>query len=159
MANIVVITFADERQAGLVRQSISQLEDTGDISLDDSAVLVKGQNGKVRIENEMERGTVVWAVGGSLLGLMIACIFFPIAGLVIGAVGGALVGKSLSQHVDKKFVQEVTAAMAPGSSAIFLLMRSAHPEAALAAFEPYHGQIFHTTLPAEAEESLRQALK
>ncbi|RPI24149.1 MAG: DUF1269 domain-containing protein, partial [Chloroflexota bacterium] len=125
----------------------------------DSAVIVKGQNGKIHIENEMDRGTVVGAVGGSLLGLMITSIFFPIAGLVVGAIGGAAVGKSLSNHVDKRFVKEVTDSMPPGSSAIFLIVRSANPDAAIAAFEPYNGKIFHTSLPTEAEESLRQALK
>ncbi|RPI21168.1 MAG: DUF1269 domain-containing protein, partial [Chloroflexota bacterium] len=134
-------------------------ENSGDISLDDSVVIVKGQDGKIRIENELDRGTMVGAVGGSLLGLMITSIFFPIAGLVVGAIGGAAVGKSLGQHVDKKFVKEVTESMPPGSSAIFLLVRSANPEAAIAAFEPFNGKIFHTSLAPEAEESLRQALK
>ena len=119
MSYLTVITFDDEQQAGLVRESIGQLEDTGNISLDDSVVIVKDQKGKIHIKNEMDRGVAVGAVGGSLIGLMITSIFFPLAGLVIGAVGGALVGKSLGDHVDKGFVKQVTGSMQPGSSAIF----------------------------------------
>ncbi len=159
MSYLTVITFDDEHQAGLVRESIGKLEDTGDISLDNSVVIVKDQKGKIHIKNEMDRGVAVGAVGGSLIGLMITSIFFPLAGLVIGAVGGALVGKSLGDHVDKRFVKQVTGSMQPGSSAIFLIARSANPDAVVAAFEPYQGKIFQTSLPTEAEESLRQALK
>jgi uncharacterized membrane protein len=42
-----VITFDDEQQAGQVRESIRKLQDSGSMSLDDSAVIVKDQNGKI----------------------------------------------------------------------------------------------------------------
>jgi uncharacterized membrane protein len=60
--------------------------------------------------------------------------------------------------VDQKFVKEVETAMHPSTSAIFLLVRQADPNAALAALKPYKGTLYHTSLSTEAEESLRRVL-
>jgi len=48
--------------------------------------------------------------------------------------------------------------MTPGSSAIFLVVRQADPNAALAALKPYKGIVYHSSLDTEAEASLRQVL-
>ena len=50
----------------------------------------------------------VGAVGGGILGLMIASVFFPLAGLVIGAISSGDIGKSLDKGVNQKFVKDLT---------------------------------------------------
>jgi uncharacterized membrane protein len=159
MAQLVVITFDDMAQAEAVRETMRRQQHAGYINLDDSAVVVKDQDGKVHVKNEMDRGVKVGAVGGGFLGLLLGSIFFPLAGLLIGVLGGAAVGKSLGKGVDKEFVEEVSEAIQPGSSAIFLLVREANPDVAVAALRPYQGTLYQTTLSPEAEETLRRALK
>lgn len=158
MSNIIVITFDDEVQAGKVREAMRSLEDQGHISLDDSAVLVKDESGKMHVQEQTDRGVKTGAIGGSLLGLLIGGIFFPVAGLVLGAAAGALVGKAADLGIDKKFVQEVEDAMPPGSSAIFLLVREADPDVAIAALRPYKGKLYHSSLGPEGEKILRDTL-
>lgn len=158
MSDIVVITFENEQEAGKVREAARQLEKQGLLSLDDSAVIVKDANGKVRVDNEVDRGVKIGAVGGGLIGLMIGFIFFPLSGLILGAAGGALVGKLTNLGVDQKFVKDVEAAMHPGTSAIFLIVRQADPNAALAALKPFQGTLFHTSLSTDSEENLRRVL-
>ena len=65
----------------------------------------------------------------------------------------------VGDHVSQDFVKEVSESMQPGSSAIFYLFRQDDVNAAVAALRPYQGKVVHTTLSAEAEESLRDELK
>ena len=90
-----------------------------------------------------------------MLGLLIASVFFPIGGLIIGALGGALVGKLANTGVSQKFVKEVSEEMQPNSSAIFFIVRGDDPNPTVAALSPYKGKVLQTTLPEEAEETLR----
>ena len=159
MSNLIVITFDNEEDASKVRESVRRLQRQDLISLDDSAVGGKDANGKVRGQNELDRGVKIGAIGGSLLGLVLGFIFFPVSGLIIGGVGGALVGRMTDLSVDSKFVKDVQEDMPPGSSAIFLLVRQADPNAALAALKPYKGHVYHTSLSTQGEESLRRVLK
>jgi uncharacterized membrane protein len=146
MANLIVITFGNVKEAEQVRDRLSQLEDQHTVTLDDSAIIVKDQDGKVHITNEMDRGSQVVLLGG------------PIGGLLVGAVGGALVGKLTGEGIDKKFVKEVSEALTPGTSALAILVERADPILTLEALKPYQGQIYHTTLSPEAEDMLRQAM-
>ena len=158
MSNIVVITFENEQEAGKVREAAASLRSRVSSSLDDSAVVVKDANGKVSVENQVDRGIKIGAIGGGLIGLMLGFIFFPVAGLVMGVAGGALVGKMTDMGVDQKFVKDVETAMHPGTSAIFLIVRQADPNAALAALKPFQGTVYHTSLSTDAEENLRRVL-
>ena len=159
MSNLVVITFDNEEEAGKVRESIRQQEKGGRIKLDDSAVVVKDADGKVHVKNQLDRGVKIGGVTGGFLGLLIASIFFPVAGIVVGVLGGMGVGALADLGIQKKFVQQVSDEIKPGNSAIFLVVREADPNAALAALRPYKGTLFHTSLDPEDEETLRRALK
>ena len=121
--------------------------------------MVKDEEGKVHLKNEVDRGVKVGAVGGSLLGLLIASVFFPIGGLVLGALGGALVGKMAGTGVSQKFIDEVTEELQPGSSAIFFIVRGDDPNPTVAALSQYKGKVLQTSLPEEAEETLRLHLE
>ena len=158
MSNLVVITFDEAEEAGKVRDALRSIEKQGLLSLDDSAVIVKDAEGNIHVKNQTDRGVKVGAIGGGLLGLLIGSIFFPFAGLIGGALVGAVVGKMVDLGVDQKFVHEVGAALKPDSSAIFVLVREANPNAALAALKPYKGRVYHTSLPSETEQELRDIL-
>lgn len=159
MSYLIAIKFDGADDATKVRESLRSVEKSGHLSLDDSAVIVKDADGKVHIKDEMDRGVKVGALGGSLLGLLIGGLIFPIGGLVLGALGGALVGKTMDTGVDKKFIKDVQASMEPGTSALFFIVRDADPNVALAALRQYEGQVFQTSLPTEMEEQLRETLK
>ena len=156
MSNLIVITFDNEEEAGKVHEALK--EQAANINLDDSAVVVKDAEGEVHVKNEVDRGVAVGAVGGGALGLLIGGLLFPIGGLVLGALAGALVGKMLDMGVDKKFVEDVSEHLQPGTSALFIIVREANPNVALAALRPYKGKVIQTSLPPEAEAELRRIL-
>jgi uncharacterized membrane protein len=84
MSNIIVITFDNMEEAGKVRAALNSQEKGGRLKLDDSAVIVKDEDGKVHVKDQMDLGAKVGAVGGGAIGHLLAGIFFPVAGILIG---------------------------------------------------------------------------
>jgi uncharacterized membrane protein len=159
MPDLIVITFDNPDEAGQVREAIKKAEGRGQISLDDSAVVVRDAAGKVHVKNQLDRGVKVGAVAGGIVGLLIGGIFFPLAGLLTGVAGGAAVGALTDLGLQKSFVNEVAESLGPDGSALFVIVREAAPEAAIATLRPYKGEIYHTSLTPDMEETLRQVLK
>ena len=158
MSNLIVMTFNTPDEASRVRETLRDLERTGRLSLDDAAVIRKDAAGTLAVDNEVDRGVKIGALGGGLLGLVLSFVF-PLAGLVLGVAGGALVGRMADLGIDQQFVQDVSASLQPNSSALFAIVRDADPTVAIAALEPYQGTLYHTTLDPSVEEELRHALK
>jgi uncharacterized membrane protein len=159
MSNLVVLTFEDTHQAGEAFEALKRARSSGALRIDDAAVIVKDESGKVDIKNTLDTGVKVGAVTGGALGLLLAGLFFPLAGLAVGALAGGLIGKTLNMGVDKKFVQDVTETLKPGSSALFVIGRDADSEIVAATLRPFEGTVYQTTLPTEAMEELQDALK
>ena len=159
MSDLIVVVFDDVEEAGKVRASLKSVEHEGRLSLDDSAVVVKDEKGKIHVKNQVDRGVKIGAVSGGVIGILLASLFFPVAGLIVGAVAGGLIGKSAGLGVSKSFVKEVSESMTENSSAIFIIVRDADPAFAVAALRPYKGKILQTTLAPEDEETLHRALK
>ena len=155
---LVVLAFDDMETAEKVHQSLVSAKNQGLIQIDDAAVVVKDEEGKVKVDNQVARGTWIGTAVGGGLGLLIGAIFFPIGGLVLGLAGGALVAKAMDLGVDGKFVDEVSEKIQPGTSALFILAEDANTAAILAVLREYEGHVLQTTLDTEAEEAIKKAL-
>ena len=159
MSYLIVITFEDTGKAEEVRETLDQAQHEHLVRLDDSAVVIKDSDGTVQVENEVSRGVKVGAIGGGAIGLLAGFLFGgPIGGLVIGALGGALGVDLAGLGIDGRFVHDVGEAMQPGTSALFLMIKEEDPGAVVAALDPFEGRVYHTSLPSDVEEKLRQAL-
>jgi len=159
MSDLIVIVFDKIEDAGTAFESLKSLQKAGEIRIDDAAVITKDESGKAHVKNQLDTGKKWGAVGGGLLGLIVAGIFFPIAGLVIGASLGAWFGKAAHLGVDKKFVEQVTEKLTPNKSGLFVMVSTEHRGLVVSAMEPYKGELLQTTLPYEMETELRNALE
>jgi uncharacterized membrane protein len=158
MRQLIVITFDNPDDAGKALKSLRQMEHSGKLHLNDTAVVVKDADGKTHVKNEVSSGTETGAVLGAIVGPFLF-FAFPFAGIALGAGAGALIGKLFDTGVDQKFVKDVQAALKPNHSALFIVGDSGDPTAVLAALRSYKGEIYQTTLSPELEEQLRHALK
>jgi uncharacterized membrane protein len=157
MSTLVAITFAAEADASAALGSVRALEREGRIGVEDTAVVSKDADGTVRVRNEVSSGTETGAAVGAILGSLLWFVF-PVGALVGGAVGG-LVGRAAAPGVDGRFVKEVETSLAPGGSALFLLLKSGDAGLLIAAMRQYQGTVLQTSLDDEQEAALRQALQ
>jgi uncharacterized membrane protein len=157
MSDLIVIAFENETDGPAALRSLRSVTHETDLRIDDSAVIVKDAGGKLRVYDEVDSATKMGALGGGALGLLIF-MMFPIAGIAVGAAGGALVGHLLDRHVDKDFVDEVSASLAPGTSALFVLVKGGDSRGLIASLGSFHGRVLQTTLDPELESSLEAEL-
>jgi len=158
MAHLIALTFDGETVAADALRSLRQLEQSADLDLEDTVVLVKDGSGEIKIDNELSGATEKGLVAGGIVGAVLG-FAFPIAGVVLGAAGGALVARFLKTGIDSGFAKEVGAALQPGGSALVLIVRQGTPELVLSALHPFQGNVYETTLSPELEQKLRQALQ
>jgi uncharacterized membrane protein len=156
---LVVLTFDDENEAREAATALRNIEKAGRLNIEDTAVIRRAADGKIHVDNQASGAVKGGAAIGGMLGLIIGGILFPIGGLILGVAGGAAVGRMMETGVDKKFVEDVSNSLEPGSSALFVTATGGDPAAVVAALSQFHGTVYHTTLSSEAEETLRNALR
>jgi uncharacterized membrane protein len=157
-SNLVVVAFDDMTSAGKLHDELVKAKNQGLLVIDDSAVVVKDEDGEVKVDNQVARGTWAGTAIGGGLGLLVGAVFFPVGGLVLGAAGGALVAKSMDLGIDGKFVDDAKEKLQPGNSALFMLVHDANQAAVMAILRDYEGRVLQTTLDSESEEAIKRAL-
>ncbi len=157
MSELVVVAFDNVTEADQLMGKLGKLQKERLITLDDAAVVVRKQDGNVKVKqahNLVGSG----AMGGAFWGMLIGILFLaPWLGLAIGAVSGALAGKMTDIGIDDKFIKEVGATIKPGHSAAFLLVRESTPDKVLDELKGFNGTVLKTSLSKENEAKLKVA--
>ena len=95
MNNLSVIVFDNVDEAGEVRKALADVQKQGLMGLDDSAIVVKDEDGQIHVKHETDRGVKVGIAGGGFLGLFIGFMFGgPLISALLGALGGAWIGSA-----------------------------------------------------------------
>lgn len=157
MSRITVIIFDSMDEADNVRSTLRDLGRSGNLTILDSAVVVKDAQGEVKVNNQVGRNVKWGLIGGGILGGLLFFLF-PIAGIVGGAAAGAVIGKSLGDDVDGKFINQVKADLKLGTSALFVITSDENADAVFGALKPYKGTVYHTSLSSTNEETLKRVL-
>jgi uncharacterized membrane protein len=76
----------------------------------------------------------------------------------MGATAGAVSGALTDVGINDNFMKELATTMAPGSSALFVLVRKATPDKVLDELKGTGGRILKTSLSNEDEAKLQAAL-
>jgi uncharacterized membrane protein len=158
MADLFVVAYEDEFKAEEVRLALSKLQREYLIELEDAAVVVKNQDGKLKLKQAVNL-TAAGAASGSFWGLLIGTLFLsPLLGAVLGAAGGALGGSLSDIGVDDDFMRELGENLKPGTSALFVLVQKVTPDKVLAEVAPYGGKVLRTSLTKTDEAELQKIL-
>jgi uncharacterized membrane protein len=158
--DLMAVIFETQDGARQALEGMTDLEQGAYVHIEDTAVVVMDENGKIDEDNTVSRGTkMTTGIAGSagfLAGLLLGG---PIGGLAVGLLGGALAGNLGHMGIDPDFVKGVEAQLKPGNSALFVLSRADSRDMVIASLAPFEGTLVATTLPPEAEAQLREYLK
>jgi uncharacterized membrane protein len=157
MNQLIVVAFDHFDDARTALGRIRSLEREGKISLEDTALIERDPDGTAHVKNEVSGTTETATVIGAVIGGFVTFLF-PLLGAAIGAAAGAAVGAAMDRGVSSSFIDEVKTTLRPGRSALFLVVRQADLDAAMAAVRDLHGDVIQSTLSDEAEEALRNAI-
>ncbi|MGA9435913.1 MAG: DUF1269 domain-containing protein, partial [Roseobacter sp.] len=106
--------------------------------------------------------TSAGAVGGGFWGMLIGMLFFnPLLGVAVGAGAGALSGYMTDIGIDDSFMKKVGEDLAPGSAALFVLVRKATGDKVMDKLRDFAGtgKIIQTSLSKTTEDELRKVLE
>jgi uncharacterized membrane protein len=167
MSDLIAVGFKGEDTADQVLNTLVTLQKEHLIDLEDACVVIRDQHGQVRLKQAINLTSVGAASGGAwgaLWGTLLGLLFLnPLAGLLTGAAlgagAGALSGALSDYGIDDGFIRSLGATIAPGSSALFVLVRRATMDKVLPELRPFGGTVLRTSLSNEQEERLRQALQ
>ncbi|MEM7271891.1 MAG: DUF1269 domain-containing protein [Actinomycetota bacterium] len=158
--DLVVFTFPDEDGSTTALQRIvtAKQENTHVplIAVNDAAVAIKNDRGKVKVRQTLEsaiKGSRV--AGGGFWGLLIGLLFGgPLLGAVIGAGIRAFSNRNIDFGIDNDFIADVSNSLEPGQSALFLLAADTTPADIDQALGDHDGTLFHTTLSDETTDAM-----
>lgn len=159
MSDLIVVGFDSEMKADEVLNKLGKLQKSHLIDLDDAAVVIKDEKGKLRVKQAFNL-VAAGASSGSFWGLLIGLIFLhPLLGVVAGAASGALSGSLTDIGINDDFIKDLGETLEPGASALFVLVRKATPDKVLEELKPFDGKILQTSLSKTDEESLKAAME
>jgi uncharacterized membrane protein len=157
MSDLIVVGFKDEFKADEVMSELRRLQSAYLVDLEDAAVVVRNQDGKVKIKQAQEL-VAAGAVSGSYWGVLLSVLFFNPIFALVGAAAGALSGALSDIGIDDNFMRDLGSTIEPGTSAIFVLVRKSTPDRVLADLSKFEGKVLRTSLSKEDEAKLQAAL-
>ncbi len=158
MSELIAVAYPDEFRAGEVRATFARLQHEYFADLDDLVVVTKGQDGKLKLHQSrnLAGAEAVWGgIWGGLIGML---FLMPVAGAAVGAASGALIGRHTDLGIDDKFVKQLSEKLTPGTSALFVLLRSFTADRVTPELAKFGGTILRTSLSVDAETKLQAAL-
>jgi uncharacterized membrane protein len=157
MSDLIVVGFKDEFKADEVMSELRRLQSEYLVDLEDAAIVVRNQEGKVKIKQAQEL-VAAGAVSGSYWGILLSVLFFNPIFALVGAAAGALSGALADIGIDDNFMRDLGSTIEPGTSAIFVLVRKSTPDRVLADLSKFEGKVLRTSLSKEDEAKLQAAL-
>jgi uncharacterized membrane protein len=157
MSDLIVVGFKDEFKADEVMNELRRLQSEYLVDLEDAAVVIRNQEGKVKIKQAQEL-VAAGAISGSYWGVLLSVIFFNPIFALVGAAAGALSGALSDIGIDDNFIRDLGSTIEPGTSAIFVLVRKSTPDRVLADLSKFEGKVLRTSLSKEDEAKLQAAL-
>jgi len=158
MAELVVIGYADEKTADLALEAVGKLQKDLVVDLAGAAVVVADADGKFKMGTPTH-ATGAGAASGALWGMIFGLLFLiPVAGLVIGGIMGAMFGKMGDLGIKKEYIEQVRDVLKPNTSALVIMYRKVTPDKTLEALAPFGGHVLKSSLSADAETAINEAL-
>jgi uncharacterized membrane protein len=167
MSDLVAVSFKGEHTADQVLHKLQTLQKEYLIDLEDACVVVRDEAGQIHLKQSLNLtsvGAKSGGIQGALWGTLIGLLFLnPLIGMVTGAAlgagSGALAGALSDYGINDDFIRSVGSSIEPGSSALFVLVRTVTADRVLPELRQFEGTVLRTSLSTEQEARLQQALR
>ena len=163
MSDLVVFTYEQEGKAAEALSSVTRLKQENVqkplVGIEDAAVVVKDAKGKVKVRQTLEAAVKGGSIAsGGLWGVLIGFLFGgPLFGALLGMGFSALFGRKIDVGIDNDFIKSIGDDLAPGDSALFLLVKDTPVDTVAEALKDHGGKLYHTSLSEEAAEAFSRA--
>ena len=157
MSDLIVVGFKDEFKADEVMSELRRLQSEYLIDLEDAAIVIRNQEGKVKIKQAQEL-VATGALSGGYWGVLLSVLFLNPIFTLVGAAAGALSGALSDIGINDDFMRDLGSTIEPGTSAIFVLIRKSTPDRVLENLSKCEGKVLRTSLSKEDEAKLQAAL-
>ncbi|MDH4084163.1 MAG: DUF1269 domain-containing protein [Nitrospira sp.] len=172
MSELVCIAFKDSSTADRELNELRAMEKEYVLDLEDAVIVVRDKDGKVHLKQCVDvfggatpHGVALGMLWGSLIGLLFMNPLAGLLGSLAGGAGGGAMTVAANEYgilndygIPDNFIRGLGNTIAPGTSAIFLLIRNFDQDKLSARISKYEGTILKTSLSPEQEEKLRIAL-
>lgn len=158
MAELVVVSFDTPDATEKFVAEINALQKQYVVKLQDAAFVSRSADGKYQVKEATDLvGNGL--LGGAFWGLLVGTLFLmPFVGAAIGAATGGITGKLADIGIDKHFIDALDGKLAPGKSAVVLIIEKATPDRVLEAVKGLGGTVIQSSLSAEDQAKLQEAL-
>lgn len=155
MSTLIAVAYDDVDTTRDVLLTLNELSLEHAVTVDDAVVAEYNSDGEIKLHQTAKAGA-----GGALSGGLIGLLFLaPFLGMAAGAAAGGTAGAMTDGAVDDAFIKHLGEDLQPGSAAVIVLIRESTPDKVLPRISPYGGRVIHSSLSAEAEVRLREALR
>ena len=161
MSSLVAVVFEDEITAFDMRTALMRMQKENLIDLEDSVVVTRNAQGKVKLDQATNL-TAAGAIGGGFWGMLIGLLFLnPLLGAALGATAGAVSARYQDIGVSDEMMRNVGQSLKPGTSALFVLVKKVTADKVLEGLKPFmgKGKVFKTSFDKDTENALREALE
>jgi uncharacterized membrane protein len=159
MSELVALAYPSDSIAPAVVDRLERLASENDIDVEDLVVVTCRRDGSTKVDHPLSKTGSAATLGG-VCGLIAGFMLLnPLAGAAVGAGAGALSAKLRDSGIDADFARELTEELQPGTSAVLVLVRNVNRERVVPEMARFRGRVLYTSLGADAEQRLRDAIE
>jgi uncharacterized membrane protein len=160
MSALVALLFNDPYKAEEARAAVHRMEGEGLLEMDETALVVKYPDGKMRISQDTDVVSRDQQIG-HVAGLLTAAITGTMPFIMASTIGGRLLGRLTDNGITNRFLKDVQKGLEPGTSVLVLVGRS-DPERRRKVLDRLRGwnpRILQSDLPPEMEQAFEEAVQ
>lgn len=159
MSTLVALMFDDPFKAEEARAALHRMDGEGLLEMDETALIVKDPQGKMRISQDLsvvskDRRT------GHILGMIVAAITGTMPFILAGTIAGHVLGRLTDNGTTNTFIKQMGKDLRPGTSALVILGRSdaQRRQRVIEQLGPFQPTLIESDLPTDLENELQRSL-
>jgi uncharacterized membrane protein len=153
-AHLIGVAYATKAAAENALACLRELEHERALTLEDAAVAVRLENGKVTLDQARQIAPGDGLVAGGSLGLLLGLgIGVPVAGAIFGLAGGSGIA-AFDRGIPDKSMRRLTEELEVGHAAVFALVKNVDWPRLRTALAPLGGEVLSTQVDDVLTDSL-----